>query len=166
MKALIASAIAALLVQPVAFFLWFVLPGLIGGGSVTIAEIEHMSLLVVIVAAMHLLCIGLPVFYLLKATGRLGWINFGLAGFVVGTLLVAVLSVPVDTDSGYSAGGNWHGQYHDFFVEGKATRWAWIVYFETVGAFGLHGLAAAWSFLATWRALQAVPKAPDLHLPS
>jgi len=154
MKALITSSMAALLVQPIVFLLWFVIPGVIAGGQLPLGEMGEISLFIVALAAIHLLCFGLPAFYLLKAMKRLGWTSIGMAGFVIGSFAIAWFGWPVDLGHGSSFGGNWHGTYREFVVDGKTTWFGWMRYAESVIVFGMQGLAGAWSFLATWRALQ------------
>lgn len=105
---------------------------------------------VVVVAAASVLLVGIPGFLLLRKFQRLNWISLALAGFLAGTLPLAVLGWPRRLE-GFSAGVNWHGQYVDTYIDGLPTTHAWLMFGEQILLFGLHGVIGALVFYAVWR---------------
>lgn len=94
MKALCLASVGAILVQPLVFFLWFVLPILAGQGPFSLLDLIPISTVVIVVAALHLLVIGLPLYYILWYTKRTSWSFVTLVGFVAGTGLLVLASMP------------------------------------------------------------------------
>lgn len=148
----LAAAAAAIAVQPVLFFGRLVpdlliSPGPLYGGT-------FLLLCVVIVAALAVVVLGIPTFFLFRHFGIANSRALGAAGFLFGALPIAVLSWP-SSHAGYSSSGNWHGMYVASYVDGTPTFYAWLIQAENVLFYGLHGLSAALVFSLVWRKLDA-----------
>lgn len=155
LKAIGLASFAALAIQPLVFLLWFYLPILFSHEPFSLREAAEISLWAVLVAAAHLVVIGLPLFYMLWRYSRLGWPAICLAGFFTGSIGIAILGWPLRTDRGnYSSSGLWHGQTRDFVVNGVPTVFGWLQYAEGLIYFGLHGVAGASAFYLVWRRLR------------
>ena len=132
MKALLLSSISALLVQPLVFFCWFVLPGLLEGASLAPFDLVPMSVAVIVLAAFPLIVLGLPIYYCLWYTGRTTWPFVLIGGFVAGTGLLALGSV----SSWLSHIDNWPRQLEELAIAGA------------------HGVTGAAAFHLAWRKLR------------
>lgn len=99
-----------------------------------------------VVALGHALILGLPLFFLLSRSNRVGIVSSALSGFLIGATpfgLVALYSLL--TLESASTGG------HPTVVNGAPTLAGWAEYFFAVGRLGLYGLAGGLTF---WAAMQ------------
>jgi hypothetical protein len=143
------AAIAAIVVQPFVFAVR--LAPEFFASSQPLYGIGFVLLSVVVVAAAVVFVLGVPAFMLLRKYKREGWLSLAVSGFLLGALPL-VVSWPRNLE-GYSSGYNWHGKYHDFYVNGAPTSYAWLNYAENVMYYGIHGLIGALVFYAVWRRL-------------
>ncbi len=154
MRAIGLSTIAAVVIQPVVFWAWFLLPALFYGAAVTIKDIFAMAFYVIVVAFAFVVVLGVPLFLVLRYFNRANWLHLCVSGFLAGAIPLAVYSWPSSSRfNGYSSGGNWHGRYVELFVNGAPTTYGWLSYAESVTKFGVHGVVAALIFLFVWQRL-------------
>jgi hypothetical protein len=155
MRALVASTLAAIAVQPLLFAIWFVLPVILGDGSLSthdMTQLMQLGYIVLLVAAAFVIVLGVPTFFLLRRLdrGQLGVV--AVCGLLISALPVAILDWPLRTScAGCSYSATWHGSYVDFEVNGAVTLYGWLNYLEGVVYFGLHGVVGAIVFLLVWR---------------
>ena len=155
MKSILVASVSTILIQPIIFFIWLIVPTLLLGKADPSGILRLMSdditIYIMAVAAIILLIIGLPVFFSLKKLKILNAKNIMFAGFLIGALPILFLSFPVDNPgNGFSYGGNWHGTYVESMNNGVHTKYAWYIYIEKVIGFGVHGLIAALVFFRIW----------------
>ena len=148
MKAVLFASLAAIAVQPIVLVLSFA-PAFLSGGEAAISQILGISLLAAMIAIPFVLFVGIPSFVLLRRYGRLSWLTLGATGLLAGILPVALYGPGASHGSSY--GGNWHGDYVDFVVNGEPTVYGWLSYLQSMFLFGIHGLAGALVFLLVWR---------------
>ena len=151
MKAIFVAAIAAIAIQPLFFYVWFLLPAVIAGESVSGHDILQMALYVLVFSAAFVLVIGIPAFLLLRRFNRATMPMLSLSGFLIALVPIMLLSWPGINSKGYSSGGNWHGKPVDYVIDGVTTIYGWLSYAESSLMFGLHGLIGAIVFYFVWR---------------
>jgi len=123
------ATLAALAVQPLVLVVWLVGPSLfLGGSHPPLGDLGALGLVTSIVAAPFVMLIGIPAALLLRHHPHRGW-WLALVGFLGAALPVAIPS----------AGD----------VASLADLGPTVV-------FGLHGLAGATAFHATWRLSERV----------
>ena len=142
--AVIISSLAALAVQPVVMFVWFVLPHVLMGAEMPWLELGPIFFYTVLFAIPFVLFLGIPFSLFLRKFGRLRWWPLALTGAMAGTLLVG-WDAP-GGDPGFSSGGNWYGRYVDFVVAGEPTLYGWLRYFQSILAFAAHGFFGATAY--------------------
>ena len=161
MRGIVAGFFAAVLVQPLVFFLRLSLSTFFSwiGGATHVAEayvrtmgqFPLMGFYVVVVAAAFVLVLGIPAFVALKRLNRLSWSSIACAGFLAAAIPIAIYSWPLWTSNpGSSFGGNWYGTYVEFERHGVTTVFGWLNYLENVVWFGIQGLAGAMVFYWAW----------------
>ncbi|MFZ6749353.1 hypothetical protein [Undibacterium sp. Ren11W] len=151
MKAIVLASIAAIFVQPLCFLVVFFVPTLFNGADILSMDVLRMSLFASVIATPFVILVGIPSLLILRRLNRLSSFIFAVIGFVVSSAAVALLGWPGFTYSGYSSGGNWHGRYVHFVVDGVTTTYGWLNYIEGVLMFGLHGLVGAIVLHFVWR---------------
>jgi hypothetical protein len=151
MKRTLFSSISALSVQPFVFAAWFLLPVLASGESLSSREIAQTLAYVIIFAAAHLTLLGIPTFFVLRRVGLIQLLPVAVAGSLIGASVLAILGFPGWSSGAHSSGGNWHGTYREFIVEGQTTVFGWLQYMESLVLFGVHGAAGSLAFLWSWR---------------
>ena len=142
--AVIISSLAALAVQPVVMFVWFVLPHVLMGAEMPWLELGPIFFYTVLFAIPFVLFLGIPFSLFLRKFGRLSWWPLVLTGSMAGTVLVG-WDAP-GGDPGFSSGGNWYGRYVDFVVAGEPTLYGWLRYFQSILAFAAHGFFGATAY--------------------
>ena len=155
MSAMIKAAVAAVLVQPLVFVVWIFLPGVVEGAHFSFADlVEALSLsrYVWVVATGFVLFLGIPLFLILRRMGKATLPFVSASGFAAGAIPNAIFSWPLRSSwKGFSSGGNWHGKYVEFIIDGHYTIYGWFRYLESILMFGVHGLVAAMVFYWVWR---------------
>lgn len=155
---LFVAALAAIVVQPLVMFCWFLPTTFLSGEPVRLAAAAGgMSALVMLVAVPFVLVVGVPMSLLLHAFGRLRWWPLALVGGLTGAMLVA-WNLP-GGPSAYHANGTWFGSSVDFVIDGEVTIYGWIRYLIPVAIMALHGLVGATAFYLAWR------RVPDPQIP-
>ena len=157
MKAIAISAASAIAIQPILFFLWFFLPVLVAGESVTGRDILGMAVWVLLFASGFVFVLGIPIFLLLRHFKRASWISLAMVGFLIASVPPALFGWPGTQSPGSSSGGNWHGHSVQFVVGGVPTLYGWLNYGEGTLMFGLHGLLGALIFFLCWRRYSSKP---------
>ena len=147
--AVMISSLGAIAVQPLVFIASFAIQMAIAGDFSSLSDVARYSFFPALFAIPFVLFIGIPATLLLAHRGKLGWRLLALIGFVAAATPVAI-SGPGGSP-GYSSGGNWHGKYVDFVVNGEPTLYGWLNHIESIFFFGLHGLVGATVFYALWR---------------
>ncbi|HEX7641846.1 MAG TPA: hypothetical protein VF472_06485 [Burkholderiaceae bacterium] len=150
MRAAVTASLAAILVQ-LPLFALCLLPRM-AMGEVDADELGFYVAAVSIVAAATVLLVGLPVFALLRGSGRMNAKAVALAGLAIGTLPVAVMGWPYHgLYSGYSSSGALFGHAVDFYRNGSPTLYAWLDYLLCMARLGLQGVLGALVFYWVWR---------------
>jgi hypothetical protein len=122
------ATLAALAVQPLVILVWLLRWGFDSGAPLPWGELATMSMIVCIVAAPFVMLIGIPAALLLRHHPHRGW-WLALVGFLGAALPVGALS-----SSNVASLGD----------------------LGPTVVFGLHGLAGATAFHATWRLSERV----------
>ncbi|WP_372012987.1 hypothetical protein [Pseudoxanthomonas sp. 10H] len=113
------------------------------------------ALATVVVAAPHVLLLGVPAFLLLRRRGRLGAVNLAMAGFACGLLPMALVSWPYWTaPPGLLVQEDWHGHVAILVRDGAPTLAGVLRHLERMFIFGALGAACALVFWSCWRCLQ------------
>lgn len=149
MKPILLATLAAIVIQPFFFFLWFIFPMLAFGAEISLKDSTVLLLYTALVATPFVICIGVPSLFILQYFKKLSLLSFGLIGFIASALPIAILGW--SEYSGYSSGGNWYGTHVDFVINGQKTFYGWLNYAQSVLFFGLHGLAGGLIFFFVWR---------------
>jgi hypothetical protein len=146
------APIAAILVQPAILVLRFLPDYLLAPSPQSFPSgVGSFLLFVLIFATAAVIFLGIPTFILLRKFNRDNWFSLGISGFLLSAVPVAFL-YPQKRD-GFSSGGNWHGKFVETYIDGLPTNYAWLIYFENIFFYGLHGLIGALVFYAVWRRL-------------
>ena len=152
MRALSLATVAAILIQPIVFWAWFFLPAVFHGSVVRLDFFAAITLSVLMVSTVFVLVLGLPIFLAFRHFNKVGWLPLSASGFLISAFSIAIYSWPYRHSwDGYSSGGNWHGSYVKFFINGVPTIYEWLRYAEIVVIFGLHGMIGALIFINVWR---------------
>ena len=107
---------------------------------------------VLIVATATVLLLGLPVFALLRSSGRANARGVALAGLAIGVLPVAVMGWPYHgLYGGYSSSGALFGHAVDLYRNGSPTLYAWVDYLLCMARLGLQGVLGGLVFFGVWR---------------
>jgi hypothetical protein len=149
------STVAAVAIQPIVFWIWFLLPALFHGTGVPLSDVLEMASYELLVSLGFVVILGLPIFFTLRLTNRTSPLVLAASGFLAGAIPYALYTWPASSPylpgtTGYFR-GNWHGRHVEFSVNGVLTTYGWLSYAEAVAMFGLHGLVGALVFLAVWR---------------
>lgn len=151
MKALGLASLAALVVQPFVFLLWFGLPFLFSAEALPLKDLGGVAVWILAFAAAHLVILGLPSFVMLQRFRSANWLTVSLTGILAGGVPIALYGWPLRNSSGnYSSGGTWFGQYREFVINGNPTIYGWLQYAQGIAMFGLHGLVGALMFYYVW----------------
>ncbi|HEY1541748.1 MAG TPA: hypothetical protein VGG01_05020 [Xanthobacteraceae bacterium] len=102
---------------------------------------------VIVVALAHAVILGLPLFLLLNAWGRIGIAPSIVGGFAIGCLPVGLLTFPAWLNESFNA---WSGGAQTV-VNGVTTVAGWLEYLQFIGIFGSLGAIAGATFFATLR---------------
>ena len=147
--AIMLSSFGAIAVQPLVFIASFGTPMILSGDLSSLPDVASYSFFPMLIAIPFVLFVGVPIAVLLAHYGRFRWWSLAIIGFVAAAAPVA-FSGPGGS-SGYSSGGNWHGEYVDLVIDGEPTLFGWINHIESICFFGLHGLVGATVFYVVWR---------------
>lgn len=151
MRASLFAAMVAILVQLPLFGILALLPSMATDGFDS-DELGFYVAAVLIVAAATVLLVGLPVFALLRHSGRLSARTVALAGLAMGVLPVAVMGWPYHgLYGGYSSAGALFGHAVDLYRNGSPTLYAWLDYLLCMLRLGLQGMLGALVFYWVWR---------------
>jgi hypothetical protein len=146
------APIAAILVQPAILVLRFLPDYLLAPSPQSFPSgVGSFLIFVFIFATVAVFFLGIPTFILLRKFNRDGWFSLGISGFLL-SAVPAAFFWPQQNES-YSASSNWHGKFIKTYIEGLPTNYAWLIYFENIFFYGLHGLIGALVFYAVWRRL-------------
>jgi hypothetical protein len=123
---------------------------------VVVSEALAFARLTFIVALAHALILGLPLFFFLRSTNRLGFVSCALAGFLVGAVPVSVLDLisMFGLQSASTAG-------KPTVVNGVPTLAGWIEYAYAVGFTGSIGLAGGLTFWVALRTSGRLARPPN-----
>ena len=124
---------------------------------VVVSELFPLLRLAFLVALANAVILGLPLFLFLRSKSRVGIVACTLGGFVVGAVGPAVLGL-----LGMLGGGSynaWSGG-RATVVNGVPTLLGWAEYAQSVGFFGLIGLAGGLTFWLTMRLSGQIPPEP------
>ena len=147
--AVLISSLGAIVVQPIVFIASFGIPMAIAGDLSSLADVARYSFFAALFAIPFVIFVGIPATLFLAHRGKLRWWLLALIGFVAASIPTAI-SGPGGSP-GYSSGGNWHGRYVDFVINGEPTMYGWLSHIQSIFFFGLHGLVGATVFYALWR---------------
>lgn len=117
------------------------------GGQLSIVALVFVVAWLVSLA--HLIVIGLPAFAVLKRSAHLRWLPISVAGFLAGSVPLAILTHPSHLE-GYFVSAEWHGQHVAFYENGDPTRYEWLVHAEKCLVCGVLGILAAITFWLVW----------------
>jgi hypothetical protein len=148
-KAVLISSLGAIVVQPLVFIASIGILMAIAGDLSSLADVARYSFFPALFAIPFVLFLGIPATLFLAHLGKLRWWLLALIGFVAASI-PTVISGPGGSP-GYSSGGNWHGRYVDFVINGEPTIYGWLNHIQSVFFFGLHGLVGATVFYVLWR---------------
>lgn len=155
MLAMMKAAVAAVIVQPLVFVVWIFLPLVVEGAHFSFADLLvalSLSGYVYLVATGLVLFLGIPLFLILRRMGKATLPFVSASGFAAGAISNAIFSWPLRSSwKGSSSGGDWHGKYVKFIIDGHYTIYGWFRYLESILMFGVHGLVAAMVFYWVWR---------------
>ena len=150
-RATLCAALAAIVVQLPLFGVLGLLPMMATGGF-DAGDIGFYVTAVLLVAVATVLLLGLPVFALLRSTGRANAGTVALAGLCIGALPVALLGWPYHgLYGGYSSQGVWLGRAVELYRNGVPGLYAWLDYLVSMGRLGLQGLVGGLVFYWVWR---------------
>jgi hypothetical protein len=124
---------------------------------VVVSELFGLLRLTFLVALVHAVVLGLPLFLLLRSKSCVGFVACALGGFVVGAVGPAVLGL-----LGLFGGGSynaWSGG-RATVVNGVPTLLGWAEYAQSVGFIGLIGLAGGLTFWLVMRLSGQIPPGP------
>lgn len=141
----VVAVIAAVIVQPVVGFAHVFLPYLGAREPLPYSQVLDFIGWVLVVAAIFVLLLGVPTYYLLKFYGKATKGRVSFAGFAIAAAPTIVLGWP-HYMSGYSSGVNWHGSFVELYKDGVPTIYAWLTHIESIFWFGLHGFVGALVF--------------------
>ncbi len=150
-RRLLAAITSAILVGASAFPAYFIAAGVMEGALAQAWFIVVASFIVgAILAAGHMLLLGLPLYGLLSLRWQLRWWSAAIGGFLVGGLPYLVL---LNNSGEYSQVGDTVLSEH-----GRYTAAGWSQLFEMCGWLGLIGALAG---LAFWAVLRWRREAPE-----
>src|SRR5690348_1196510 len=134
------STVAAVAVQPIVFWLWFLLPALFHGERLSLGDMLEMASYVFLVSLGFIVILGVPIFLTLRLLNRTSRAVLALSGFLAGAIPYALYTWPENSPNppGTTSyfGGNWHGHHVEFSVNGVLTTYGWLSYAEAVIMFG------------------------------
>lgn len=142
--------LASVLLAAVVATLLFIIPSLVQieerWNIVVVSQGLTLARTVFIVAAVHALVLGLPLFYLLRSMRRIGVASSALGGILIGAVPFGVLTM-ISMFGPYSASSGGRPTV----INGVPTLAGWIDYAYAVGSIGMFGLAGGLTFWAAMR---------------
>ena len=157
MRAILLATVAAILVQPIVFFLLFLTPALIDGAHITQSDLFGLPLLAALFSVPFVVVLGIPAFILLRHINCVSPAPLSAVGFVAAAVPFGIFGW--SECQGCSSGGNWYGTPVDFVLNGHRTYYGWLEYFQGIVFYGIHGLVGALAFLVAWRRIRALTTA-------
>lgn len=124
--------------------------GLIESWKGDLKAVTIVVLFAALIAFLHVLLIGLPVWFLLFRLKLIRWWSSAVVGFAAGAVPMALYSWPYSKNRfSYSA---WDGaKTVQYIVDGLPTAAGWTSYLNGCAATSLLGASAAISFWFVWR---------------
>jgi hypothetical protein len=123
---------------------------------VAVSQALSLARTTFIMAIVHALLLGLPLFFLVRSKGRIGAAISALGGFIVGAVPFGILTLISMIGVQHASSGG-----RPTVINGVLTPAGWTEYAYTVGAIGLLGVSGGLIFWLTMRICGQIADRPD-----